>query len=457
MKDENRIIKLADKLPNRLQLAKTIEYNVVMDEYDAHHCQTVVISDSIKEFQVLRYFDIEIDPWQPDEYAYENLLTDKEKAIVDEAANNDQSAEKFWEEFWNTHDMMECSYTFETGEYMQQWINLKTGQITVLGKPNQHNNKYCDWNRRKWKIITPRMKFYKHLVDNKEPSGFYKDETINPMLKKHGYTGINAFNWSYDCGEEDNQSAEARFIKNHDNWTEYLFTMANGTNPDEALFKTYGMEEIFYIENLQGTYKTEYKAAVNICRRNNYIPSDKQLWRDTIKALYELGKDLHNAFYVCPKDLVRAHDKWVAAVARKKEKQVRQRAIEQAQQNQELIKSFEERIKKFSKLHLENGDIIITPLMTIDDFIQEGQTMHNCVFTMEYYKKVNSLILSAKNTNGERLATIEYDLNTFKIIQCRAVQNKQSPYETQITNLINNNWKLIKKINNYKPRKKKTA
>ena len=457
MKPENRIISLSSKLPNRLELAKTMQYNVVMSEYDAHHCQTIIISDSIKEFQVLRYFDIEIEPWDCEHYAYENLLTDEERKLIDNFEENNEYPQDFWNTFWDTHDMMECCYEFETGEYMQKWINLKTGQITILGKPYRHNSKYWNPYCRTWKIITPRMNFYKHFIENMETSGFYKDETVNPMLKKHGYIGINAFNWSYDCGDEDSMSAEAKFIKNHDeHWEEYLITMANGKNPDEALFKTYTMDEIFYAENLQEPFKSQYKSALAICKRNHYTPTDKSLWRDTIKALFELQKDLHNAFYVCPQDLQAAHDKWIAAVERKKQKEARERAIQQAKNDKELINDFEQRIQKFSKLHLTNGEIVIVPLMTIDDFIQEGKSMHNCVFTMKYYKLIHSLILSAKNTNGDRLATIEYDLDNCKIIQCRADQNKQSPFETQIADLIYSNWKLIKKLNNYKPRKKKT-
>ena len=75
--------------------------------------------------------------------------------------------------------------------------------------------------------------------------------------------------------------------------------------------------------------------------------------------------------------------------------------------------------------------------------------MHHCVYAMGYYdynKKPNCLILSAKDGEGKRLATIEYNTKDFSIVQCRAACNQVPERDEEIRGLINSNTATIKKL-----------
>ena len=49
----------------------------------------------------------------------------------------------------------------------------------------------------------------------------------------------------------------------------------------------------------------------------------------------------------------------------------------------------------FFGIDLTDGKIHVRVLESIEQFRQEGEAMHHCVFTNEYYRRDDSLILSA--------------------------------------------------------------
>jgi hypothetical protein len=76
--------------------------------------------------------------------------------------------------------------------------------------------------------------------------------------------------------------------------------------------------------------------------------------------------------------------------------------------------------------------------------VEEGQAMHHCVYGNGYYKRDDSLILSAKDNDGKRLETIEVSLKTFKVVQSRGVCNSNTDKHDEIVRLVNDNINLIK-------------
>ena len=76
----------------------------------------------------------------------------------------------------------------------------------------------------------------------------------------------------------------------------------------------------------------EYWPAYKITLRRGYDITDIALWCDYVDMLRRLGKDTHNAHYVCPEDLQAAHDtaqrKLQAQREKEAEAQRRQKAIE---------------------------------------------------------------------------------------------------------------------------------
>ena len=75
----------------------------------------------------------------------------------------------------------------------------------------------------------------------------------------------------------------------------------------------------------------------------------------------------------------------------------------------------------------ENGYFIMVP-KTLKDFADEGAAQHNCVYRLRYYKKVirhASVIVFLRQKKNTPYVTIEYDYNTFKVLQALGRFNRK--------------------------------
>ena len=72
--------------------------------------------------------------------------------------------------------------------------------------------------------------------------------------------------------------------------------------------------------------------------------------------------------------------------------------------------------QKFFGLEITDGRIVIRPVQSVKEMQEEGDEMHHCVATNGYYKRLDSLILSAKDKDGNRLETIEVSLKTMMVV-----------------------------------------
>ena len=81
---------------------------------------------------------------------------------------------------------------------------------------------------------------------------------------------------------------------------------------------------------------------------------------------------------------------------------------------------------------------MLKPLQTVEDFKQEGDELRHCVFSNKYYEKKDILIIGAK-VNGKRTETIELNLKSRKILQCRAKCNGVSARHEDILSLMEQN------------------
>lgn len=207
----------------------------------------------------------------------------------------------------------------------------------------------------------------------------------------------------------------------------------------EMLLKTkqYGMLELYMYRG-----GLSHPWAVNICNRNGYIIKDGSMYDDYLRLLDYFHLDTHNAHYVCPKNLKKAHDK---LLEKKRKIEARERMererIERMKKEKELkrnIAVFWKRIQPFLGLQIKDEGIVICPLESVTQYYQEWKTMHHCVYNCAYYARKESLVLSAKK-NGKRLETIEVNLNTFKIVQSRGVCNQDSDYHKQIIRIVEKN------------------
>lgn len=208
----------------------------------------------------------------------------------------------------------------------------------------------------------------------------------------------------------------------------------------ETMRKT-GQEKLFrYLVNEMESLPAGCHHALNICARNKYTIKDPSLWLDHLWLLKYLRLDTHNAHYVCPKDLRTQHNE---LLERKRHEDERRAAIRRERETQRKLERMEKEKTAYRKrwakvlpLTLSGQNLNIRPLQSVEEFAEEGNAMHHCVFGMEYYKKSTSLILSAKDSDGNRLATIEYNTKNKEIVQCRAACNKVPERDAEIRQLI---------------------
>lgn len=204
------------------------------------------------------------------------------------------------------------------------------------------------------------------------------------------------------------------------------------------------------------TYNKKKTTAVKIAMRHKYDFKTVE-WKDLIDMLIYLGKDIHNPLLVCPKNLTELHDKISNECRRKREKLIAKRheieknkrereLLRRMQQEEEAKKSYSKRWKKFLGIVIMGNGITIKPLQSVEEFKEESDTMHHCVFSNAYYdgrRHPYSLILSAQK-EGERIETIEVDISDFHIVQSRGKYNKNTEYHDDIVSLVNNNMDIIR-------------
>lgn len=185
----------------------------------------------------------------------------------------------------------------------------------------------------------------------------------------------------------------------------------------------------------------EYMSQMNICHRNHYVITDASIYFDMLSFMEHTGKDIHNPKFICPDDLYKAHE--IARAAYTKIQKKIEDKVKRKQAEKDNLSYVEEK-GKFFGIIITDGELSIKVLQSVFEFIDEADSMHHCVFDSEYYKKKESLILSAK-VNGKRMETIEVSLRTFQVVQSRAACNQTSPYHNRIIELVNRNMGLIRR------------
>jgi hypothetical protein len=224
------------------------------------------------------------------------------------------------------------------------------------------------------------------------------------------------------------------------------------------------------------TEDKEMTAAVKIAMRYKYDFQSPE-WSDLVRMLKYLGKDLHNPYYVCPRDLNAMHDEInvLATNKRKREREKREavqrilrerrqlrwqeeaaRRLEEKKEREQLaIVSYPKKRKVFFGLVIEGKGIEIRVLKSVQEFMEEGAAMNHCVYGNGYYdlnNHPNSLIMSARK-DGERVETIEVNLKDYVVVQSRGKHNQLTPYHDTILELVNGNMDKIRELNTQKRRR----
>lgn len=262
---------------------------------------------------------------------------------------------------------------------------------------------------------------------------------------------------TYDSFNSDFNTPGAQFLPRFDKFglgedfhnCDYrmLLRMLEHSSVIETLFKAKQKELLFYAVHKDGGGKHHrFWPQIKIALRQKFKIMDAGIWYDYLEMLSEFGKDLRNPKFICPPDLKRQHDRWMVKKAKIEEARRRERELEQiAKEQKNLEKAIQEyAIVKAKLFHLKfvERDLTIEPLRTIDEFKQEGVELKHCVYTNAYYKKKDSLVLSAR-IKGKRTETIEIILSKMTISQSRGFGNSATKYHDRILELVKKNFSKI--------------
>lgn len=226
------------------------------------------------------------------------------------------------------------------------------------------------------------------------------------------------------------------------------------SNRAETLFKLrqYTLVFEFYSRWSAHTLSDEtIWQAIRVAMRHGFqwkSTDDAEKWCKMIKDLEEIGLDTRNPHYICPDNLKEAQVYWHKRRVRFDEAQAKKLEREKILAYEPTFKKNRER---FFDMVFRDKDLEIKIIPTATGIMEEGEAMHHCV--ARYYNHVCSLILSAR-VDGERVETIEVNLNSYTLVQSRGILNKSTIYHKRIENLILKHMDEIKQRNEQRILKK---
>lgn len=213
---------------------------------------------------------------------------------------------------------------------------------------------------------------------------------------------------------------------------------------------------LLYERNERSGKVSRFWKSIKICMRNKYIVKEGSLYLDYLYLLDYFNKDLSNAKYCCPKNLKKEHDYYMAKkkviddrLAAERAERDRERNLEyQRKEKLRILKSsllYKKRIKAFSSLIIQKDNIVIVPMLSVEQFKEEGDLLKHCIYSNKYYNQEKSLILSAR-IDGLITETIEVSLKSFEVLQCRGKNNSPTAFNKNIIEIMEKNMDKVKKI-----------
>lgn len=305
-------------------------------------------------------------------------------------------------------------------EVMQHWINPQGEVRTMSLSTNVFSQGYDAWQYYSPLEIRPKD-FQNSPKYRINPYKIFPQTKVLPVLKRNGFK--TAF---YGIAPQ------------------VLFTSLLKDSCAETLLKASQTAMLTYYLTSHEQHIRENWQAVKTCLKNNYVIKDFSIWEDYIALLRWFKKDLTNSAMVCPENLNESHDKLVA------KKRAIQRKKYLLKMRSEILKAQEvyaEEKKQFFGLSFTRDSITISVLENVEEFMEEGDSLHHCIFTNEYYNKKDSLILKAKEGNVS-IETIEVSLINLKILQSRGMKNKISIHHKEVCTLLSENmFQIASRIN----------
>lgn len=191
----------------------------------------------------------------------------------------------------------------------------------------------------------------------------------------------------------------------------------------------------------------KYIYALKICARHNYRIKNYKDWFDMLGIIEENNGDTHSPKYICPADLNAMHQHWNNINSKRIQKQ--HEALELAKVRKREQQYYDGRHMFFGIAFCNKSKSLnIHVISSAREMYEEGKHMHHCVsrYSDLHNGESTSLILSCRDKDGNRVATIEVNIKTMKIEQIRGVSNSQPKEFYSIKKLINDNMHMIEDV-----------
>lgn len=308
-------------------------------------------------------------------------------------------------------------------EVVQVWIN-QNGKYDLMTKITASNSWYSGQGFSNNSNLEIRNRnsntsYYKLRI---VPEAILQGRKVLPIVKRNGYTG-SFFG----------RTPQLFFLDLlQDSFFETLVK-----NNHAALIGIYG-------QHSKGIKK--YWQQLKIAFRNNYEIDDFGIYEDYLDLLEHFGKDLYSPKYLCPENFKKVHDKLV------RKKREADRGLELEERLKRIIedqKIYHAEKNQFFGLLFKSRNLQVKPLITVEEFVKEGDALNHCLYANQYHKRQDSLILSAR-INDVPIETIEISLKELSIKQARGKHNTQTKYHDKIVELVNSGMPQIARIVNKK-------
>ena len=213
----------------------------------------------------------------------------------------------------------------------------------------------------------------------------------------------------------------------------------------ETLLKAKQYEMLYHMTD-KPYHITCHWDSIKICLRNKYKIKDAGIYFDYLELLANCSKDLRNAKYVCPKNLKAAHNEYVAKRQRQRDREalLRDQDKKEAERlRKEYLANFPYKKRKalYMGLSFSRKDLKISFLESERAIKKEGKILSHCIYVSEYQNK-DTLLFSA-TVDGEKVATIEVDVERRKVLQVRGYDNNVTKWDNNIITLVEKNMKVI--------------
>lgn len=301
-------------------------------------------------------------------------------------------------------------------EVCQAWIS-ESGRETIVSIAKNYGSYYYATDGY---VIGGDMEVRKNRL-RYVPSvkAIFTSKSILPKLKKHGFNG----------NPRDFEPA-------------FLFRTLLSSNKMETIWKT-GLYELFYaVDRFDEDKLNKYWPQIRLLIRYKVDMKydDIRDWVDYINLLEMFGRDTRNPTLVCTPNFKAEHDRYV-----EKRRQIRRKEKRKELEERifELDAVYQKEKSRFMDIQIKSKDIVVAPLSSVWEFMNEGDYLKHCVFENEYYANDNALILSAR-IDGKPIETIQISLSKFKVVQSQGLLNKPTAYHNDIIELVNKNIKLFK-------------